>query len=148
MTASNALDTFGDAGRLVSDFLVEVRGRDVDWSAVVARAKQESTRQALHAISKVRWPVPFLGAVDKAARLTYGSLGLTRDDFTNPLDLGGVKIGISGASKAIAAGGKLAAEHRRVLLVPFVEAGFVSAAEALRVLDGVEVPGGGSVVEE
>jgi hypothetical protein len=139
---------FGPHGDLVGAFLDEVASRSVDWVAFTQHPRGPQRLAATQAITEVRWPAALIDAVGTAGLRTYGSLGLSRSDFADPLHLGRVKRDIGSASKAIAAGGKLAAEHRRVLLVPFVEAGFVSAAEALRVLDGVEVPGGGSVVEE
>jgi hypothetical protein len=133
---------FGPHGGLVSAFLEEITIRSTDWPAVSQRMWGEETLAAVGAISAVRWPAAQLGAIDNAGLRAYSALGISRGTFSDPLIALNVKSGIGSALKAIAAGGKLAAEHRRVLLVPFVEAGFVSAAEALRVLDGFEVPGG------
>jgi len=75
--------------------------------------------------------------VDSSAAQAYGSLGLSRDDFDDPFALGTVKVAISAAAKAIAARGELAAQHVDVLLRPFADEGYRSAAAALASLPSV-----------
>ncbi|MEU4621946.1 hypothetical protein AB0G04_18480 [Actinoplanes sp. NPDC023801] len=112
-------------------FLEEVRTRQIDWAAHAELVDNPGLLPAMTAIAELPWAPRVLDAVDRAGLQTFGSLGLARSDFDDPLSLGDVKVSVLSAVKAIAAGGQLAIEHRRVLLEPYVAAGFESAATAL-----------------
>jgi len=129
---------FGSQGDLVAAFLAEVRTRQVDWAEHAVRAENPGVTPALTAIAELRWPRAVLSAVDKAGLEAFASLGLSRADFADPLALGDVKVSVSSAAKAIAAGDQLAVEHRRALLEPFAAEGFESAAAALQ--ESTELP--------
>ncbi len=130
MTGEHA--KFGPRGDLVAQFLDEVRTKQVDWAAHAEQAENPGVTPAMDAITQVKWPRAVLSAVDKAGLEAFASLGLSRADFRDPLALGDVKVSVSSAAKAIAAGDELAIDHRRALLEPFAAAGFQSAATALR----------------
>jgi hypothetical protein len=123
---------YGPHGTLVARFLDEVRTRQVDWAAHAVLADHPGTSPAMTAITELHWTDTVLDALDRAGLRVFATLGLSRTDFDDPLALGDVKVSVSSAVKAIAAGDRLAIEHRRALLEPFVAAGFESAATALR----------------
>ena len=128
---------YGANGELVEQFLDEVRSRPTDWSRLAHNADVPGQRPAVRSLSDVRWPAAVLAAVDASAAQAYGSLGRSRDDFDDPFALGTVKVAISAAAKAIAACGELAAQHVDVLLRPFADEGYSSAAAALASLPSV-----------
>jgi hypothetical protein len=134
---------FGPHGDLVGALLDEVASQRIDWSEFEQGPRAERWLATAGALTEIRWPAALIDAVFSGSTRAYSSLGLRRADFSSPLGRSRVRAAIEGASQAIAAGEKLASEHRRVLLAPFVDAGFVSAVEALRVLDGVEPRGAG-----
>lgn len=122
---------FGTNGELVEQFLAEIRSSPTDWARLSRNADVPGQRAAVRALSGVSWPAAVLAAVDSAAAQAYGSLGLSRDDFDDPFALGTIKVAISAAVKAIAAGDALAVEHADVLLRPFALEGYRAAAAAL-----------------
>ena len=130
MTTGNA--RFGPQGDLVARFFAELRTRRIDWAAHAVRAENPGVSPAMTAIAELSWPRTVLNAVDEAGLQAFAALGLSRSDFDDPLALGDVKVSVLSASKAIAAGDRLAIEHRRALLEPFAAEGFESAAAALR----------------
>ena len=130
MTSESA--KFGPRGELVAWFLDEVRTKQVEWAAHAVRAENPGVSPAMQAIADLSWPRAVLNAVDEAGLEAFGSLGLSRSDFEDPLSLGDVKVSVLSALKAVAAGDQLAMEHRRALLEPFVDVGFESAAAAMR----------------
>jgi hypothetical protein len=65
--------------------------------------------------------------VDKAGLDAFSTLGLSRDDFSNPLDLGALKLAISAGTKAVSVCDKVGVDVVRTLLQPFANQG-VSAA--------------------
>lgn len=134
---------FGPHGELVEAFLDELRSQDVDWPQFSEKLRERRLRGAVEAVSGVSWPAAVGDAVDAAARRAYGQLRLDASAFERPMSRGRVKVAISTATKAIAAGSKLDPQSRRDLLEPFVEAGFGAASAALTALDG-DAPGSSS----
>lgn len=127
---------FGPHGELVQSFLDELRSRDVDWPRFSEELGRRRLTSAVEAVAGVPWPAAVGDAVDAAARRAYGQLQLDPSAFDRPMGRGRVKVAISTATKAIAAGSKLDPQSRRDLLEPFVQAGFSAAAAALTALDG------------
>lgn len=122
---------YGPHGDLVEQFLVDVRRRDTDWSALAVAADRPEQRPAVRALSGVRWPAARLAAVDSDATKAYGELGLSRESFDDPFVLGTVKVAITAGAKAVAVHDDLAPEHVEALLRPFAEAGYGSASAVL-----------------
>lgn len=138
-TTSSAADaTFGPNGDLVSAFLNTLRSGALDWQQVVADWRTPERRSAIRAVGNdLPWPAARLAAVDKAGLDTFGALALSRSDFSHPLDLGALKVAISGASKAVAVCDRLEPGVVRTLLQPFANQGIGAADEAIsRALQG------------
>ena len=91
---------FGPHSDLVARFLDAITPGGLDWQRVVDDARTPERRTAIDAVGAVPWPAARLAAVDKAGLDAFDSLGLTRGDFSNPLDLGALKVAISAGAKA------------------------------------------------
>ncbi|GAA3658374.1 hypothetical protein [Microbacterium marinilacus] len=125
---------YGEHGDLVTAFLDEVAVRSLDeWRALGSGGLGRSLERtaAIAVLVDADIPEPARAAVSRAADRAYGALGLQESDFGSPYPLGRVRTGISTAAMAIAAGDRLEARSRELLLRPFADAGFVSAAAAL-----------------
>lgn len=122
---------FGTHAPVVEAFLAEVTSIDVDWEALALAARTPGRRAALSALAEVPFPVAMLSAVERAALDAYGSLGLTDDDFENPLSRGTVKVAIVSGAQALAVQDKLAHEHLEALLAPLAHVGVASVEPAL-----------------
>lgn len=122
---------FGTHSAVVENFLAEVISIDVDWEALALAARTPGRRAALSALAEVPFPVAMLSAVERAALDVYGSLGLTDDDFENPLSRGTVKVAIVSGAQALAVQDKLAQEHLEALLAPLAHMGFTSVEPVL-----------------
>lgn len=127
---------FGPRGDLVQAFLDELGSQDVDWSRFSRSLRARDLTTAVEAVAEVSWPAAVGDAVDSAARRAYGQLRLDPAAFERPAGRGRVKVAISTATKAIAAGRQLDPHSRRELLEPFAEAGFSAASAALAALEG------------
>ena len=123
---------FGEHGDLVEAFLDEVRATDVDgWrrfasGEIVGRGLAD----AAHALVGVSMSASVRAAVYGASLAAFRSLGLTRGALPEPFGVRYVATHIRTAAMALAAGDRLAPEHRRALLAPFVAAGFQSVRDA------------------
>ncbi|MGY4645318.1 hypothetical protein [Cellulomonas sp. URHB0016] len=129
---------FGPHSEVVARFVAEVRTRDVDWSRFVELADQPGVDDAVKAVGYARWSASLQSATSKASLDTHKALGLSRADFSGPLDRALVRGMIQMTAKAIVLGDKVPAEHTSSLLRPFAEVGVESAAAALASLTGSE----------
>ncbi|WP_230684944.1 hypothetical protein [Cellulomonas sp. JZ18] len=131
-TASEAANAkYGPNGDLVSAFINALTAGGLDWQQVVADSRTPERRSAIQAVGDVPWPAPRLAAVDKAGLDAFAALGLSRSDFSHPLDLGALKVAISAASKAVALCDRVGADVVRTLLQPFANQGVAVAHEAI-----------------
>ena len=120
---------YGPNGDLVAEFIDAVIAGGLDWQQLVTDSRTPARRSAVEAVGGAAWPAARLAAVDKAGLRAFESLGLSRADFSHPLDLGALKVAISAGAKAVAVCDKVGVDVVATLLGPFAAQG-VPAAEA------------------
>lgn len=131
-TTSDALHAkYGPNGDLVAAFLDAVALRSLDWRQVLHDARTPERRSAFKAVAAVPWPAARLAAVDKAGQDVFLSLGLSREEFPDPLDLGDLRATISAATKAVTVCNRAGADAVTTLLRPFANQGVEAAHEAI-----------------
>jgi hypothetical protein len=129
---------YGPHGDAVVAFLAEVSATDkATWYRFTEVAVPSA---AIEAATSALVDTPFSASVSSAvygaALASFRALGLKPADMPSGVRVSAVSVRIRGALRAIAAGDKLAAEHRRALLEPFAAVGFATAVAELGKLDG------------
>lgn len=120
---------FGPHHAAVEAFLAEVAATPRSaWADLMAADTTVQDRPAATKATVGTMSAAVRGAVDKAARDAFASVGLTNEDVprrprTNAREY------VALAAIALAMGETLAPEHREVLLRPFVDAGFASVRD-------------------
>lgn len=132
-----ATSKYGPHGDAVTAFLDEVSAADKATWYRFAEIAVPSAAFTAAASAQVHTPMSasVQSAVYSAALASFRALGLKPADMPPGVRVSAVSVGIDGALAAIAAGDKLAAEHRRTLLEPFAALGFATAMAELRTLD-------------
>ncbi|GIG25697.1 hypothetical protein [Cellulomonas denverensis] len=128
------MEKYGQHGDLVVSFLDEVAHQDLaTWQAISDGPLDvtKDTVAATDAITKADIPEGVRRAVADLGTQAYAQLDLDPGDFPGPLQRGLIAIRINSAVFAIAGGSALERAHREILLRPFADHGFTSAAEAL-----------------
>ncbi|MGO1509448.1 MAG: hypothetical protein ACTHXO_06010 [Actinomycetaceae bacterium] len=123
-------EKFGAHHEAVEAFLDEVRATPREaWADLMAGDTTVQERPAAVKAIVGGLPAPTRSAVDKAARDAIAGVGLTDDDLPGRRRR---QLGdrVTTAAVALARGGDLAAEHREVLLRPFVDVGFTSVTSS------------------
>ena len=123
---------FGEHGDLVQAFLDEVRATDLEgWRRFTSGDMAgKGMADAARALGDTSMSASVRAAVYGASLAAFRSLGLTRGALPEPFGVRYVATHIRTAAMALAAGDRLAPEHRRALLAPFVAAGFQSIRDA------------------
>jgi hypothetical protein len=137
-------DRFGVRGPLVGRFLDEVRAAPVeDWRAYLrsVSAQPRGARREVFRTLELRLGPAVETAVDRAADEAFRTLGLTSEQFPGQeARFIALQTDVIAAAQVIAAGDAVPQESRRVLLEPFADVGFASAAEALGPQDRASAP--------
>lgn len=124
---------YGPHSEAVAAFFDEVRSTDkAVWrryaeTALPSRALVAAGR----ALDEVLLSAPVRSALYSEALAAFRTLGVADDDLPEGVYVSRVAGGIQNAATALASGDDLDDVHRRVLLAPFAELGFVAAARAL-----------------
>lgn len=122
-------EKYGTNHAQVEAFLAEVGSTPRSaWAGIMADDTTVQERPAATKATVGTMSAAVRGAVDKAARDAFASVGLTNEDVprrprTNAREY------VASAALALAMGDDLAPEHREVLLRPFVTAGFTSVRD-------------------
>jgi hypothetical protein len=120
----------GPHGAAVEAFLDEVRASPPERFLEVYEQSAANTGvlEATRGLAAVPMSAAVSSAVESATMKAFRSLGLRKEDFPPRLGVSEVATALRSAAGALAVGDALAPEHRRVLLAPFVRAGFASVA--------------------